>query len=143
MQILLSKIVSIPFRKSLDRLSAQELPIKAMFQLRSIVKQLREEMAKWDDMQGELAKKWATKDEFGNPIIEKRDGTTSYYKMDTESMIQFAAAMGELAKVEIDLPVVKVEDLGGAVKLTVDDLVELEFIVDGVEEEAPKKKKKK
>lgn len=143
MKILLSKIVSNPFRKSLDRLSVQELPIRAMFQLRSIVKQLREEMTKWDEIQGELAKKWATKDEAGNPIIEKRDGTMSFYKMDTEKMFQFAAEMGELARIEIDLQTVKIEDLGN-VKLTVDDLVELEFIVDGVEEEeVPKKKKKK
>jgi len=144
MKMLLSKIVSPPFRKSVDRLSAQELPIRAMFKLRGLVKQLREEMSKWDELQSELAKKWATKDEAGNPVIERSEGLTSYYKMATENMLQFAAEMGELARMEIELATIDVTELGGNIKLTVDDLVELEFIIDSsCEEEKPKKKKGK
>jgi len=115
-----------------------------MFKLRGLVKQLREEMSKWDELQSELAKKWATKDEAGNPVIERSEGLTSYYKMATENMLQFAAEMGELARMEIELATIDVTELGGNIKLTVDDLVELEFIIDSsCEEEKPKKKKGK
>ena len=141
MKIKLAKVVSSSFRKSLDRLSAQELPMRAMFQLRGVVKKLKEEMSNWDDTQNEAAKRWATKDEAGNPIIEKREGRMSFYKMDSESMLQFAAEMGDLARVEIEIASVNVEDLGANVKLTVDDLVELEFIIS--EDATTKKKKKK
>jgi len=130
MKMLLAKIVSSRFRKSLDKLSSQELPIKAMFQLKGIVKQLREEITKWDEVQLEAAKKWATKDVNGHPILEKQEGKTSYYKMERENMVQFAAELGELAKVEIEVQDVKINDLGSA-KLTTDDLVELEFLVEG------------
>lgn len=130
MKLMLAKVVSPLFRKSLDKLSSQELPIRAMFQLKGIVKQLREETAKWDELQLEAAQKWATKDENGKPIQEKSDGKTSYYKMEHENMLKFAAEMGELARIEIDMAEVKISDLGSA-KLTTDDLVELEFLVDG------------
>ena len=129
MKLLLAKIVSPKFRKSVDKLAAQELPIRAMFQLKGIVKQIREETTKWDELQLDAAKKWATKDENGKPILERDDGKTSYYKMDHEHMIQFAAEMGELAKVEIEIAEVKISELG-SVKLTTDDLVELEFLVE-------------
>ena len=130
MKMMLAKIVSSRFRKSLDKLSSQELPIKAMFQLKGIVKQLREEITKWDEVQLEAAQKWATKDVNGQPVLEKQEGKTSYYKMERENMIQFAAELGELAKVEIEVQDVKINDLGSA-KLTTDDLVELEFLVEG------------
>jgi hypothetical protein len=130
MKLLLAKIVSPRFRKSVDKLASQELPIKAMFQLKGVVKQIREETTKWDELQLDTAKKWATKDEDGKPILEQSDGKTSYYKMDHENMIQFAAEMGELSKVEIDLTEVKINDLGCNVKLTTDDLVELEFLTE-------------
>ena len=129
MKLLLAKIVSPKFRKSVDKLAAQELPIRAMFQLKGIVKQIREETTKWDELQLDAAKKWATKDEAGNPILERDDGKTSYYKMDHENMIKFASEMGELAKVEIEIAEVKISELG-TVKLTTDDLVELEFLVE-------------
>ena len=126
---MLARIVSSRFRKSLDKLSSQELPIKVMYQLKGIVKQLREEITKWDEIQLEAAKKWADKDDNGNPVLEKQEGKTAYYKMSRENMIQFAAELGELAKVEIEVQTVKLGDLGSA-KLTTDDLVELEFLVD-------------
>ena len=129
MKLMLAKIVSLKFRKSVDKLAAQELPIRAMFKLKGIVKQLREETTKWDELQLDAAKKWATKDESGNPILERDDGKTSYYKMEHENMIKFASEMGELAKVEIEIAEVKISELG-TVKLTTDDLVELEFLVE-------------
>lgn len=129
MKLLLAKIVSPKFRKSVDKLASQELPIKAMFQLKGVVKQIREETTKWDELQLDAAKKWADKDEEGKPILERTDGKSTYYKMGHENMIQFAAEMGELAKVEIELSEVKINDLGD-VKLTTDDLVELEFLVE-------------
>ena len=129
MKLMLAKIVSLKFRKSVDKLAAQELPIRAMFKLKGIVKQLREETTKWDELQLDAAKKWATKDESGNPILERDDGKTSYYKMEHENMIKFASEMGDLAKVEIEIAEVKISELG-TVKLTTDDLVELEFLVE-------------
>ena len=129
MKLMLAKIVSPKFRKSVDKLAAQELPIRAMFQLKGIVKHLREETTKWDELQLDAAKKWATKDESGNPILERDDGKTSYYKMEHENMIKFASEMGDLAKVEIEIAEVKISELG-TVKLTTDDLVELEFLVE-------------
>jgi len=130
MKLMLAKIVSPKFRKSVDKLAAQELPIRAMFQLKGIVKNIREETTKWDELQLDAAKKWADKDEDGKPIFEKSDGKSTYYKMDHENMIKFAAEMGELAKVEIDIAEVKISELGN-VKLTTDDLVELDFVVEG------------
>jgi hypothetical protein len=130
MKLMLAKIVSPKFRKSVDKLAAQELPIRAMFQLKGIVKNIREETTKWDELQLDAAKKWADKDEDGKPILEKSDGKSTYYKMDHENMIQFAAEMGELAKIEIDIAEVKISELGN-VKLTTDDLVELDFVVEG------------
>ena len=129
MKLLLARIVSPKFRKSVDKLAAQELPIRAMFQLKNIVKTIREETVKWDELQLEAAKKWATKDDKGNPVLEKTDGKTSYYKMTQENMIKFAAEMGELSRIEIELDNVKISELGD-VKLTTDDLIELEFLIE-------------
>jgi len=126
----LSKIVTPKFRKSLDRLSSQELPIKAMFHLKGVVKILKEEINKWDELQLEAAKKWADKNEHGQAIIEKNDGKTILYKMKHENMLQFAAELGELAKIEIDVPTINIADLGSSVKLTTDDLIELDFLRD-------------
>lgn len=132
MKLLLAKIVSPSFRKSLDKLSSQELPLRAMFKLKGIVRQLRDELTKWDELQLETAQKYADKDyATGKPIIEKSDGKTSYYKMEHDSMLKFASEMGDLARLEIDIPEVSYQDLGNTVKLTTDDIVELEFIVEG------------
>jgi len=131
MKLLLAKIVSPTFRKSLDKLSSQELPLRAMFKLKGIVKTLRDELSKWDELQVETARKHADKDEAGQPIIERTDGKTSYYKMDHENMLKFAAEMGELARLDIEIPEISYQDLGNTVKLTTDDIVELEFIVEG------------
>ncbi len=129
MKMVLAKVVSPNFKKSLDNLSSQKLPIKAMFKLKGIVQQLREEKSKWDEIHFELTKKWSEKDESGSPIIETRKDKTTYYKVLRENMVQLAAELGELAKIEIDVTEISIKELGD-ISLTVDDLIELEFLVD-------------
>jgi len=131
MQMLLAKIASPEFRRSLDKISAQELPIRAMFRLKGIVKRLREEMKTYDEFQAERAVKYATKDlETQKPIVDMKKSGVNYYRMEHEAMLHFTAEMGELAKTEIEVPEFPISELG-PVSLTTDDLLALEFLIDG------------
>jgi len=130
MQMLLANIVSSDFRRSLDKLAAQELPVRTMFRLKGVIKILREEMKRYDEFQAERALKYATKDpETEKPVIDKKQNGVVYYRMEHEAMLIFTADMGEVAKNEVEVPEFTMAELG-KVTLTTNDLLALEFITE-------------
>jgi 7-keto-8-aminopelargonate synthetase-like enzyme len=128
-QMLLYKIITDPFQRSLDKLADQNLPVKAMYKLKTIISLLRDEYKKFDELRNDIAKKHADKTDTGVPIMETNKGNVTY-KIGDEQMFAFAAELGQLSKVEVDIPCISINDLGGDVKLTTNDLILLDFITE-------------
>lgn len=127
-QMFLYKIVTDPFQKSLDKLADQNLPVKAMYKLKAIITLLRTEFQKFDELRNDIAKKHADKTETGVPIMETTRGNVTY-KIGDEQMFAFAAELGQLSKVEVEIPSISMNDLGD-VKLNTNDLILLDFITE-------------
>lgn len=134
MKMLLAKIVNPEFQASLEKLGRQDIPIRGMYKMRGILKLLREEVTKFEELRNELAVRYADRnDDSKSPLVEKKtDSVTGkdvlFYKMDKEKVFQFSAEVGQLVKVEVEVPEVSLKDLGDEIKLNASDLLLLEFI---------------
>jgi len=131
----LERIVHFNFQKSLNKLTALNLPIRTSYKLRQIASKVREETKTFEDMRGEKARFYADKDESGQPIMEeKRDERGMLYtqfSITESNKAKFNEDMRELLELEIDLPYLLLDELGEQ-HFTAEDLLLLEFIVDEI-----------
>lgn len=132
----LERIVNMTFQRSLNKLTGLHLPIRTSYKLRQIVAKVREETRIFEEMRGEKARFYAEKDANGNAICEeKRDERGMLYTQFSITDVnkeRFNRDMQDLLNMEIDIPYVLLEELGDSTSITVDDLLQLEFIVDQI-----------
>jgi len=129
MKMLLAKVVSPKFQASLNKLASQDIPVRAMYKMKGIVRILRDEIAKFEEIRNERAVHFAEKDEHGKPLYSKSgDSEMVHFKMDPENMIKFSCDLAELVREEIDVAEVHINELGDLVRLNSDDLLVLEFV---------------
>jgi hypothetical protein len=132
----LEKIVNMSFQKSLNKLTGLHLPIRTSYKLRQVVSKVRDETKIFEEMRSEKARFYADKDANGNAICEeKRDERGMLYtqfSITDANKELFNRDMRELLDMEIDIPYVLLDELGDMTSITVDDLLQLEFIVDQI-----------
>lgn len=122
----LGRLTDSKFQGVLRELLQQKgIPVKTAFKLKGIVKSIQVEVERYDEFRGELIKKYASKDEAGETIVEENGNA----RFSTENMNTFIKEFNELLSLEVDVKTVELDELGEAVSLTVEDLMVLDGLV--------------
>lgn len=122
----LGRLTDSKFQGVLRELLQQKgIPVKTAFKLKGIVKSIQAEVEKYDEFRGELIKKYASRDEAGEVIVEEN----GHARFSTENMTAFFKELNELLSLEVDVKTVELDELGEAVSLTVEDLMVLDGFV--------------
>lgn len=125
--MVIANIVNQGFVEALERLKSQRLPMKVAFNLISISKKVKEELAAFEEARKSSLVRLADKDDSGNPIIED-----NRYKLSNEAIELFNKELSDLYSTEVNIPAIKVSDLGDIsdIKMSTQDLELLEPILD-------------
>ena len=121
----LARLTDARLHAVLRKLSAAPLPLRVAFKLKGISAKIDEEVKKFEAVRMEALEKAGKKDEAGKVVV-KPDGNVD---MDPDKLKEFIAQLNELGATEVELPTVKVDDLGDKVQLSVDDLSLLDGIL--------------
>ena len=114
----LSQLTNPSFQVALSSLSAQEIPMKAAYKFKSILKRLAEELKKYDELRTELLNKYGDKDSAGELVVDEKNTV----KFSEENLKLFGQKLTELLDTEVDIGHLKVDDLGDKVSLSVRDV---------------------
>jgi hypothetical protein len=120
----LGQIINPAFAAALGKLRQEPVPTKGAMKLKSIIETVQQSAVKYDNLRLETLAKHGLKNEDGSLKINEQ-GNAEFADGDFE---KFSSDFSLLLNIEVDLPVVSVDELEG-VKLSVDDLTLLGFIV--------------
>jgi translation initiation factor 2 alpha subunit (eIF-2alpha) len=120
----LARIISKDFQEALRKLNGQALPAKVAYKLKSISKTVDSENQKYEEVRIASLKKYGEKDENGE-VKTREDGNVMLSKEGAEA---FLNDLNELVNIEVELPTIRIDDLGD-VKLTAEDLMNLEGLI--------------
>ena len=121
----LARLVDERLHLTLEKLSKEPLPLKVAFRLKGIIKIVGEEYAKYDEVRKEALARHGNKKEDGSL---ETDGHNNV-KFSQEAMNDFIKEIGELSNMEIEVPTIKLSELGDNIKITLEDVNQLEGIV--------------
>jgi hypothetical protein len=110
---------------AMRKLTTQEMPLKAAFALKGIVKTVNAELMKYDEVKLEALRRLGEKDEKGELIVQG-DGTV---KLNEENTKQFVDELNQLLNTEISIGSIKLSDLGEKATLTANELSLLDDII--------------
>jgi hypothetical protein len=117
-------LVNEDFKKALVSLSKQPLPLKAAFKMKSIIKKVDEEQAKYDECRKEALERLGEKGEDGKLIVEN-----GIVKMSAENLAKFAKEVQVFQDEEVDFSKLKLSELGEDVLLTTQEMLLLDHII--------------
>lgn len=111
----------------LNEILSKELPIKPAYWFGKLAKEIRKELLEFDENRMNLVKKYASRDEHNELVIEENK-----YKFNDISL--FNSAFKELAdtEIEIDFTPISLDQLGD-VKISPMVMMGLEKFIEGVE----------
>lgn len=109
----------------LRKLSSAPLPLRIAFKLKGVQSKVDEELGKYEEVRKSALEKFGKKGEDGKVLI-KPDGNVEF---DQDQLREFVAQMNELGQTEVEIPTLKVDDLGDRVQLSVDELTQLDGIL--------------
>ena len=113
------------FISAMNKLASTEVPLQVAFRLKGSVLKINGELSKYNELRGDLIKKYAEKNEDGSPKADAE----GQIKPSEENMQSFLKDMQELLNTEVEMDTVKVSELGSKVELSVNELVALEGMV--------------
>lgn len=120
----LGRIVDERFHTALAKLSTEPLPLKTAFKIKGISKSVRDEYAKYEECRQAALKNHGLKKEDGELDLDEKNNV----KFDQDGMMAFAKDMSDLTSLDLDIPTVKLSELGDKLALTA---LELELL-DGI-----------
>jgi hypothetical protein len=120
----LARLTDDNLHKALAKLAALPLPAKTAFKLKGLNKRVSEELGKYDELRVEALKRFGKKKEDGSIDMEEGGNV----RFDREGMDGFVAYLQELTNQDIDLPTIKIDDLGN-VELTAQELSSLDGLI--------------
>jgi hypothetical protein len=109
----------------LRKLSAAPLPLRIAFKLKGVQSRVDEELGKYEEVRKSALEKFGKKGEDGKVII-KPDGNV---ELEQDQLKEFVAQMNELGQTDVDIPSLKMDELGDRVQLSVDELNLLDGIL--------------
>ena len=122
----LNIVVSPTFSQVVDKLVKAEVPIATAYKLKSVIKTLGEEQKKFEDLRTSLIEKYAPKNKKGE-IIKNEDGG---YAVAEKNREEFFKEIQELLNVEVEIPKIKVSELGSKLEMSAQDLAALEGLLE-------------
>jgi hypothetical protein len=124
----LGTLLDVRFKAALGKLQSANLPLKVAFKLRGVVKAIEKELATYEETRQAALQKYGQKGEDGK-LLTNEDEIKSV-KFESEEMFKkFLEELGELSKVEVEIPKIAVADIENAVHLSADDLAQLENLL--------------
>lgn len=123
----LARIANPMFQMALNKLISQPLPLRAAFKLKGIAAKVRDEFAKFEEARKSGLEKYGTKDEEGNLLLKDDNA-----QLTPENMEAFGKELSELADTDVEIPTIRVSELGDKVEFSADELSLLdEIVIDG------------
>ena len=122
----LNIVVSPTFSQVVDKLVKAEVPIATAYKLKSVIKTLGEEQKKFEDLRTSLIEKYAPKNKKGE-IIKNEDGG---YAVAEKNREEFFREIQELLNVEVEIPKIKISELGSKLEMSAQDLALLEGLLE-------------
>lgn len=123
----LAILINQNFRNGVVALAKQKLPLRTGFKLKGIIKRINEEYQRYEDCRIEAVKRFADKDEAGEPMFDENGNA----KISQENLELFVKEIQELANTEVEVPTLTLEELGTDASLTVEEIMNLEGLVLG------------
>ena len=118
----LGDIISSAFYSSLEELMKTPLDIEISYNLSELLDKVNKERDKFKKLRLDLIKKYANKDEEGNPkIVENSSGVKEY---DIENREAFDVEFDKLLSIHVELPTINLNSLKG-IKLSASCVKEL------------------
>lgn len=121
----LARLVDPRFHSALDKLAAEQLPLKLAFRLKGIVKTVREEYQKYEEVRQAALTKYGKKDENGEFVMDEFKNV----QFDGENIKEFAKELSQLANEDIELPTIKLSELGDKIAMTLEEIEMLDGLV--------------
>jgi len=106
----LGTIIDSRFHEALNKLSQQSLPLRTVFKLKGIIKSVQSEYAKYEEVRQSALQKYGLKNEDGS--LKMNDSKNVQF--DEEGLKAFAAELNDLTSLDVELPSVKLSELGSA-----------------------------
>lgn len=122
--VFLARIIDDRFHVALNKLTSAQLPLKTAFKLKGISKSIKEEYAKYDELRQVALLKHGLKNENGELCLDDKGNV----KFSGEGLSSFAKDIQELSGVAIEVPTVKLSELGD-INITATDLELLDGII--------------
>lgn len=122
----LGTIVAPKFTDALSKLIKTELPVLAAYKLKKVASIVNEEQKKFEDLRGGLVSKHAKKNKKGEIVKDENGG----YAVAKENMEAFLKEVDELLSVDVEVPKIKLSELGNGLKMTAQEMVLLEGLLE-------------
>ncbi len=124
----LGHIADNRFHEVLAKLANAPLPLKVAFKLKGIVKVVRDEHAKYEEVRKEALMKYGAKNEDGTLKQDEKGNVT----LEGEGAKAFVSELNELFASEVQVASIKLSELGDDIHMTLEEIELLEgIIVDG------------
>jgi len=121
----LARLVDPKFHAALDKLATKSLPLKVAFRLKGIAKIVREEFTKYEELRQEALNKFGKKDENSKLILDAAGNV----QFEGTNLQEFAKEIGALANEEIELPTIKLSELGDKITMTLEEIEWLDGLI--------------
>jgi hypothetical protein len=114
-------------KKVLEKLiNSDKLPITAAWKIKKIVIEYNKHATDYSQAYNDLVKKYAVRDENGEVVVDEK-GT---FNLDKAQNQVFGTELLELLNVEVEMPTVKIHELGTKLEgITPDELMLLDGVV--------------
>jgi len=123
----LARVTNPFFQSALSKLISQPLPLKVAFKLKGISAKVKEEFGKYEECRQAALQKYGNKGEDGK--LDLKDNNAQFTP---ENLEAFAKELNELGLTDVEVPSLKMSELGDKVELSADELTLLEdLVVDG------------
>lgn len=121
----LYNIVNPKFQDAMNKLSAEPLPLKTAYRLKGIVKKVKEESAKHEELRLDALQRYGRKKEDGSLEV----GPTGEVSFEPENLKSFIKELSELNDSDVDFVGISMDDIGANVRLSVEELVLLDGVI--------------
>lgn len=117
----LARLTNPLFQAALTKLIAQPIPLRAAFKLKGIAAKVREEFAKFEECRKAALDKYGSKDEEGKLLLINGENV----QFTAENLQLFAKEFEELSETELEIPSLKISELGEKVELSAEEVAVL------------------
>jgi len=121
----LARLIDPRFQNAVKKLSSANLPILLAFRLKSIVKTMQDAIDNYEAVRVDLLKRLGKKKEDGE--LDLGEGGTVQFE---EGGLQtFAKEISVLSNSDIDVPTIKLSELGSDINVSLEDAEMLEGLI--------------